>query len=94
MGDHALCTLRLLAGTLVTILAVLATPAVQGDMSECSNKKTLDERNRCMAKYSGSATFCDRITNYGPRTECYTMVVRKQRDNRNGKTNNTDTATD
>ena len=90
-GDYALTLLRALAGTLLAILAVLATPDVQGDMSECANKKTLDERNYCMAKYSGSATFCDRVTNYGPRTECYTMVVRKQRDNRNGKTNNTTT---
>jgi len=74
-------------------LATIST-VCWADMSECANKKTLDERNYCMARYSGSATFCDRITNYAPRTECYTMVVRKQRDNRNGKTNNADTATD
>ena len=83
MGEYALTLLRALVGLAMLILAVLATSADSGDMNECSNKKTLDDRNYCMAKYSGSATFCDRLSNYGRRTECYSMVVRKQRDNRN-----------
>ena len=82
-GEYALTLLRALAGLAMLILAVLATSADSGDMNECSNKKTLDDRNYCMAKYSGSATFCDRLSNYGRRTECYSMVVRKQRDDRN-----------
>jgi hypothetical protein len=83
MGDNALILVRALAGLAILILAVLATSADSGDMSECSMKKTLDDRNYCMAQWSGSATFCDRLSNYGRRTECYTMVVRKQRDDRN-----------
>jgi hypothetical protein len=83
MGEYALTLLRALIGSALLILAVLATSVDSADMNECSNKKTLDDRNYCMAKYSGSATFCDRLSNYGRRTECYSMVVRKQRDDRN-----------
>jgi len=79
MGQYTLTRLQLLVA--VTLLS--ASTLVYADMSECSNKKTLDDRNYCMASYSGSATFCDRLSNYERRTDCYSMVVRKQRNNRN-----------
>ena len=68
---------------LVTATLLSASTLVYADMSECNMKKNEDQRKYCMASYSGSATFCDQIKSYELRTNCYRMVVRKQRDDRN-----------
>jgi hypothetical protein len=34
-----------------------------------------------MATYSGSSTFCEKIQNFGDRTQCMRMVVAAQRRN-------------
>ena len=39
-----------------------------------------------MASYSGSATFCDKIKNFGDRTHCMRMVIAKQRTSQYGTT--------
>jgi hypothetical protein len=49
------------------------------DMSECVNIPVQDKKNMCMASYSGSSTFCEKIKNFENRTQCMRMVVSKQR---------------
>ena len=51
----------------------------QADMSECMNITDQNKKNYCMASYSGSAAFCDKIRSYEYRTQCMRMVVAKQR---------------
>jgi hypothetical protein len=50
------------------------------DMSECMNIADQNKKNYCMASYSGSAAFCDKIKGYEYRTQCMRMVVVKQRE--------------
>jgi hypothetical protein len=59
-------------------LAVCSTFA-HADMSECMNMQNQDKKNMCMASYSGSSTFCEKIRNYEDRTQCMRMVIAKQR---------------
>jgi ribosomal protein S11 len=49
------------------------------DMSECVNITDQNKKNYCMASYSGSAGFCDKIKSYEYRTQCMRMVIAKQR---------------
>jgi hypothetical protein len=49
-------------------------------MNDCAKTTDISEKNYCMAKYSGSATFCDKIKSYELRTQCMRMVVMKQRE--------------
>jgi hypothetical protein len=51
-------------------------------MDQCMMMKNQNEKNYCMAKYSGSAAFCDKITAYEKRYDCVRMVIRKQRESR------------
>ena len=51
-------------------------------MDQCMMMKNQNEKNYCMAKYSGSVAFCDRITTYEKRYDCVRMVIRKQRESR------------
>jgi hypothetical protein len=63
------------------LLGVLLLPVVaHADMNECARESNLDKKNYCMAKYSGSAAFCDRIRAYEYRTQCMRMVIAKQRE--------------
>jgi hypothetical protein len=48
-------------------------------MNECAKKENQDDKNYCLASYAGSATFCDKIKNYGRRYDCTRMVIAKQR---------------
>lgn len=52
------------------------------DLDSCQKLVDKNEKNLCMANYSGSALFCDRITSYEKRQECMRVVIRKQRENR------------
>ena len=64
----------------IIILSLLFIPIItKSDMSECMNISNQDKKNFCMASYSGSATFCDKIKNFGDRTQCMRMVIAKQR---------------
>jgi hypothetical protein len=58
---------------------ILFCTVAEADMSECMNIQSQDKKNHCMASYSGSATFCDKIKNFGDRTQCMRMVIAKQR---------------
>lgn len=76
MTVSALTRLQLLIAMTVLMLSTVASAA---DISECNMKKTADDRWECMASYSGSALFCDRISNWERRQHCVRGVIRKQR---------------
>ena len=72
---------------IIIILSLLLIPIItKSDMSECMNMQNQDKKNMCMASYSGSATFCDKIKNFGDRTHCMRMVIAKQRTSQYGTT--------
>ena len=50
------------------------------DMNDCVREANQDKKNYCMASYSGSAAFCDRIKSYESRTQCMRMVIARQRE--------------
>ena len=62
------------------LLWVLVPVVAHADMSECINIADQNKKNYCMASYSGSAAFCDKIKGYEYRTQCMRMVVVKQRE--------------
>ena len=62
------------------LLWVLLPVVAHADMSECMNIADQNKKNYCMASYSGSAVFCDKITSYEYRTQCMRMVIAKQRE--------------
>ena len=64
------------------ILTAFTTLAEAADINECNMKKTQDDRWECMAGYSGSAAFCDKISNWERRQHCVRGVIRKQRQHR------------
>ena len=61
------------------LVLFLLTTNAYADMSECMNISNQDKKNYCMASYSGSAGFCDKIKGYEYRTQCMRMVIAKQR---------------
>ena len=67
---------------IAAILTAFTTLAQAADISECNMKKTADDRWECMAGYSGSAAFCDKIKNWERRQHCVRGVIRKQRQHR------------
>jgi hypothetical protein len=62
------------------LLWVFVPVMAHADMSECINIADQNKKNYCMASYSGSAGFCDKIKIYEYRTQCMRMVVVKQRE--------------
>ena len=62
------------------LLWVFVPVVAHADMSECMNIADQNKKNYCMASYSGSAAFCDKIKGYEYRTQCMRMVVVKQRE--------------
>jgi hypothetical protein len=62
------------------LLWVFLPVAAHADMNDCVREPSPDKKNYCMATYSGSAAFCDKITSYEYRTQCMRMVVAKQRE--------------
>ena len=62
------------------LLWVFVPVMAHADMSECMNIADQNKKNYCMASYSGSAAFCDKIKGYEYRTQCMRMVVTKQRE--------------
>jgi hypothetical protein len=63
-------------------MLLMSSAVVHADMSECSKTNIQDDKNYCMAKYAGSATFCDKIKSYERRTQCIRLVIEKQRQSR------------
>jgi len=66
----------------ILLLALFPLLAQAEGMDACMMMKNPNEKNYCMAKYSGSAAFCDKIVSYEKRYDCMRMVIRKQRENR------------
>lgn len=67
---------------LALAITVFGITAEAADISECNLKKTHDDRAECMAAYSGSAAFCDKIQSWERRQHCVRGVIRKQRQHR------------
>mgnify|MGYP003650238273 CR=1 FL=1 len=61
------------------LLWMLLPVMAHADMSECLNITDQNKKNYCMASYSGSAAFCDKIQSYELRNQCMRMVIAKQR---------------
>ena len=61
------------------LLFLLSTTTAHADMNDCMRTSNQDDKNYCMATYSGSGSFCDKIKGYERRTQCMRMVIAKQR---------------
>lgn len=62
-------------------LVCMLIPAVTfADMNDCVNIADQNKKNYCLASYSGSAAFCDKINIYEYRTQCMRMVISRQRE--------------
>ena len=64
---------------IIFLSLLILTLSVNGDMNDCAKINGQDEKNMCMAGYSGSGLFCDRIKNFELRTHCTRIVIEKQR---------------
>jgi hypothetical protein len=53
------------------LLWALVPVVAHADMSECINIADQNKKNYCMASYSGSAAFCDKIRSYESRTSMH-----------------------
>ena len=65
----------------IILLLLFTVNAYAEGMNDCM-KMTGNDKLYCLAKYSGSATFCDKMIGYEKRSECYRMVIRKQRESK------------
>ena len=63
------------------LLLALLPVAAHADLSQCLTMQNPDQKYMCMATYSGSSTFCEKIQHFGDRTQCMRMVVAAQRRN-------------
>lgn len=61
------------------LFAVILPITARADMNDCQKIASQDQKNYCLASYSGSATFCDRIRGYELRTHCMRLVIDRQR---------------
>jgi hypothetical protein len=62
------------------LLWVFVPVAAHADMNDCVREPNQDRKNYCLASYSGSAAFCDKIKSYESRSQCMRMVIAKQRE--------------
>lgn len=63
-----------------SLFLLLSIPLyANADLNSCTNITNQDKKNYCMASYSGSAAFCDKIKSYEYRMSCNRMVVDTQR---------------
>lgn len=62
------------------ILLFLLTTSAYADMNDCVRMTNQEDKNYCMATYSGSGTFCDKIKGFERRMQCTRMVIAKQRE--------------
>jgi len=61
------------------LLWVLLPVVAHADMNDCVREPNQDRKNYCLASYSGSAAFCDKIKSFESRTQCMRMVIARQR---------------
>jgi hypothetical protein len=61
------------------VFLFLFSISAYADMNDCVKLTDPNKKNYCMATYSGSAAFCDKIKSYERRTQCMRMVIEKQR---------------
>jgi hypothetical protein len=64
---------------LIILMIMVITPALAEQMSDCLKIQNQNDKNYCMAIYSGSATYCDKVIGYEKRRECMRKVIAKQR---------------
>ena len=62
------------------LLLLFLTPSAYADMNDCVRLTNQDDKNYCMATYSGSSTFCEKLKSFERRAQCIRMVVAKQRE--------------
>ena len=62
------------------LLWVIMPLSVLADMNDCQKEANQDKKNYCLASYSGSALFCDRIKSYELRNSCMRIVIARQRE--------------
>ena len=68
---------------LASLSLIFATSAgAQAEMGDCLKIKNKDDKNYCMATYSGSGTYCDKIASFERRQDCMRKVIAKQRSGR------------
>ena len=73
---------------IILLSLLVLTLSVTADMNDCAKINNQDEKYMCMAGYSGSGLFCDRIKNFELRTHCTRIVIEKQRQMQYGIKNN------
>ena len=61
------------------LVIILMSTKAYSDMNDCMKLNDQNDKNYCMAEYSGSGSFCDKIKGYERRTQCMRMVIAKQR---------------
>ena len=67
-----------LSGAFLCLVSLTAL----ADMTECMRIQNNNDKNYCMATYSGSATYCDKIASFERRQDCMRKVIAKQRSHR------------
>lgn len=63
----------------IILLLLLISTNAYSDMNDCAKITNLDDKNYCMATYSGSSTFCEKLKSFERKTQCMRMVVAFQR---------------
>ena len=63
-------------------LLISSSAHAAGDINDCNKLAKKDDKNYCFAVYSGSGTYCDKITGYERRRDCMRKVIEKQRSTR------------
>jgi hypothetical protein len=66
--------------TIKFLFLLLLTTSAHADMNDCARMSSQDNKNYCMATFSGSGTFCDKIKGFERRMQCTRMVIAKQRE--------------
>jgi len=67
---------------LASLCVLFATTSLHAEMSDCLKIRNKDDKNYCMAVYSGSGTYCDKIASFERRNDCMRKVIEKQRSQR------------
>jgi hypothetical protein len=63
-------------------LLLISMNMAHAEMSDCMKMTNQNDKNYCMATYSGSATYCDKIVGYERQRDCMRKVIEKQRSKR------------
>ena len=66
----------------LALLCLVFATSAHAEMSDCLKIKNKDDKNYCMATYSGSGTYCDKIASFERRQDCMRKVIATQRSHR------------